>query len=887
MADAAPVPLDVDASAEVQEKAAAPQEVLADIPSGNEPQSQEERQLQEVAPPEITHSLHPQIQEPTETKSQSVHPHEGQTTVDESTEPGSAEPSGGTRSGESDSAAEGAVGAVAPEPNPQLAAAPKSDTAGEGQLTQASTKDPADQSSPNHGGVTTQAGETEAQAHALAEHSSPMENVDVKEGTLDSGQSPQHTPEELQQAPVAEREEGELNEAPKSEEPVAQTAPFDSRPLEFVQPVENPAKTLSAEGAAKEDQPARPPSVSQSNAGLPEHSHSDAVDAVKAPDHLSSPAERKSEAALPPVGGPDVEMSEVQPERRPPSKTQDLSSLPPTSSATVAPAQHLSESAVKSADNTQHRIDIAKAPPEANSGPPTTTSEFAPTAPQAPVSTSGAPAVVAEGSGSTPLVTARRTSPDHAAPPTHASGSSSTTANRFRQDDGARVRRENEDMRLMWLSLPSHDHPSYYSDTDGDASSTSSIADTIRPHNATGRAPYLFGRQTENGRWRPKQDEWLLDDDRDSSDTDDEGLVRAIGQQEKIYRTGNRGNKLRKGSRWVRKGKLGTASEARNEKDLQERFSARLKVLQRSQVESMLHNAQGPPLPIQQPDMLDGSDRLLLRDLHPPASVEETSTLLAPQLLRPILSTRALLHSHTLRHTFRNPHIGALSRTALDLRESESHLSRALARCLGAMEKANFPTSMVNGFSEVSAVPTLPHEQSNGRAEKHLAIDPQAIGVEGTHATEDELNPAFAQLDRLFVTKEGLPIPFGAASEDGQMDEQQQPTDAPQTVLTAAQQRDVIRAALECLHELGADSLEYVERLDEVRSRLAAVKQKRMQIWNALRVWALKREGDDPDNKGNLDAIPEPATDSAPAGGRSGQVKTNTGRSGKRQRVAA
>lgn len=493
----------------------------------------------------------------------------------------------------------------------------------------------------------------------------------------------------------------------------------------------------------------------------------------------------------------------------------------------------------------------------------------------------------------------------------HSSGPSGRNAGNARQDEMSRIRKENEDMRLLWLSLPSHDHPSYYSDTDEEnaSSGSSCAADALLPRSVAGRAPYLNG---DTIRQKRKQDQWCHDDRVDESDLEEEeDAGRSVGQNEKQYRIGNRGNKLKKNSRWVRKHKLGTSTDARNEKDITERFTDRLKALQRTQVESMLNNAPGPPLLPIEADMLDGSDRLLLKDIHNPPAIEETSILLAPQLLRPILSTRALLQSHTLRHTFRNPHIGALSRTALDLRESESQISRSLTRCLKAMEKriSNKQLALVNGDSTHfnGILPSQSESVSNIRdSDKEMEIDPHAVGVEGTQGTDDELNPSFAQLDRLFVTKEGLPIPFGGqGGEEGEVEMARQGLNGneQQTILTADQQREVIRAALECLHELGGDSLEYVERLEEVRSRLAAVKQKRLKVWNALRIWALKREGDDFENENGAgvnenDSLTEAAAaiatnqTTSSRSGQAGNAKPNsttnpTSTGTKRRRVAA
>lgn len=415
-----------------------------------------------------------------------------------------------------------------------------------------------------------------------------------------------------------------------------------------------------------------------------------------------------------------------------------------------------------------------------------------------------------------------------------AKGSSSVTqvngAAKKRQEEVSRIQRENEDLRLMWLSLPLNDHPSHYSDDDDLSSSEDNSTDVLLPRNAAGRLSHLPLQADKSIPYKRRHNEWLDEEEHEETNSSDEDEARIWRMEETTYRTGNRGNKLNKTSQWTRRHKLGTFSEARTEKEIHERFTHRVKALQRQNVESMLRSARGGPVSHVDRDILEGSSRLLQRDSHEAPFVEESSTLLAPQLLRPILSPRALLQSHTLRHTFRNPHVVALSRTALDLRESEGNLSRALARCLGAMERTEL---------NIDA-----NEQTHQEGHKSEAIDPHAVGVEGTQGTEDELNPSFAQLDRLFVTKEGLPIPFGGSNEE-KASEHSQPLEEPQAVLTAAQQRDVIRAALECLHELGADSLEYCERLDEVRSRLSAVKQKRSQVWNALRMWALKRDGYD------------------------------------------
>ena len=223
-----------------------------------------------------------------------------------------------------------------------------------------------------------------------------------------------------------------------------------------------------------------------------------------------------------------------------------------------------------------------------------------------------------------------------------------------------------------------------------------------------------------------------------------------------------------------------------------------------------------------------------------------TSTALASALLQPILTARALLESHTLKHTFRNPHIGALSRTATDLRESESVIGRALGRCLTAMESTTIE-------AELKEEAVLREREAARKAAPPLQLPPAADGDSSGDSLRPEndaippnpeLDPAFTRLDKLFVTPGGLPIPLPEPLPPG-TDPSTQSHPPPQAILTVAQQQEVVRAALDCLHELAADSKEYVERLDEVRSRLASVKQKRAVVWNAIRVWALARDKKD------------------------------------------
>ncbi|KAK0530547.1 hypothetical protein OC835_003976 [Tilletia horrida] len=383
-----------------------------------------------------------------------------------------------------------------------------------------------------------------------------------------------------------------------------------------------------------------------------------------------------------------------------------------------------------------------------------------------------------------------------------------------------------------------------------------------------------------------------------------------------------------------------------------------------------------------------------------------SSTSLAPTLLRPVLTPLALLESQTLRHTFRNPHIGALSKTALDLIESESVVSRALGRCFAAIESGGMPgwgayleteerarkrrkvdekkgsgvskgkdkakattmgeqpgasssnarpsgadprgptgavdsataatrTSGVDAPEPSAAAATAPGvggsvgadgptldetgktdgdvsmkddtepavKEENANAAPAPAAVPSAspksgnfgelhdmsmLDAEGVTMLSElemrvqqsrrstaggapapagrllsEFGPALTQLEHLFVTPGGVDLPLhhsASAGEYGGLDGA--PLDSPAatdavhpsasmsgvsgsagslhtTHLDADQQRALVRAALECVYELAQDSREYVERLQEVREKLAQVRLGRARVWGAVRGWAL------------------------------------------------
>ncbi|KAJ1028654.1 hypothetical protein NDA16_001820 [Ustilago loliicola] len=406
----------------------------------------------------------------------------------------------------------------------------------------------------------------------------------------------------------------------------------------------------------------------------------------------------------------------------------------------------------------------------------------------------------------------------------------------------------------------------------------------------------------------------------ESSDSDEEAM-RIAEERKRRHgnRGGNRGNKLSrdKGARWIRRGKLGGWTEMRMEKEIGDRVRHRVEAMQKDNIRALLSAmpeedkamlAQFPALrngliPSDAPSNArrDARGKLLASDLSEAARIDAelgldggsagpngsrlerpehlTSTSLAPTLLKPAITPRQLLTSHTLRHTFRNPHIAALGKTALDLIESEGVVGRAVGRCWTAMERGGWNEDPEPKGDEVDGAESA---ELNGMdvdgsdaegSTRHLSGDGAANGAASNLFGSPIDNPALSHLDKLFVTKQGLAIPRldeagqpifvppspatrAARTQAGLAEEASSEAVVETTLLPVPEQRSIVLAALECLHDLAADSREYVERLEEVRSRLAAVKRRRAQVWNAVRQWALDKdiEASQASSGGRLDA---------------------------------
>lgn len=410
--------------------------------------------------------------------------------------------------------------------------------------------------------------------------------------------------------------------------------------------------------------------------------------------------------------------------------------------------------------------------------------------------------------------------------------------------------REQETTRLMWLSLPENDQSAYYSDPD---------EEETPDYNDPGPSQYT-----------------------------------------------NRNHKLRTkdGMRWIHRGKLGDWTEARAERELQEREERRIDAFQHASVEALLeaeaHMPGGlggiwrePPrfkrrrvgLPTARrnklrTDSLDPENDLLGDDLDEEERLSLSAATLAPSLLLPVLSPRDLLQSKLLKQIFCNPHITALSRTALDLRESEHAMNRALGRCFGAMErifdsdpreldttaigslhkpqeeseelapvsgaraveqeskKANAAQEEAHAGSEAMEQDPVPEETKEEPVQKQdEPVQPPSESRAPPPPGPMDITPPLAQINNLFLTKEGLTIPvpesMGEAGEGNTL------------TLSEEDQREIVYGSLESLNDLYSDSREYMERLEEVRAMLADVEWHRGHIWNILRSWASKKDNEE------------------------------------------
>ena len=374
----------------------------------------------------------------------------------------------------------------------------------------------------------------------------------------------------------------------------------------------------------------------------------------------------------------------------------------------------------------------------------------------------------------------------------------------------------------------------------------------------------------------------------------------------------NRNHKLRvkDGMRWIHRGKLGDWTEARADSELHQREDRRIHAFQHASVEALLEaeahmiGSMGAMLrdPVQQKrrrmGMLskrnkrrkcayDEDNDLLSDDMDQEEQLSLSAATLAPSLLLPVLNAHDLLKSRLLKQVFNNSHITSLSRTALDLRESEHNMKHALGRCFGVMERifdsdpretdtnavgtVNKRVNVENSKSMRSEMLQVEkgNDEHTEKVDKHHEEGPNNQGSTEQHDVKDEQNegelstadaihptsapadsphvfdpmaplddaPPLAQINNLFLTKGGLTVPMPDSNPE---------SDAPQTItISEEEQRDIVYASLGCLNDLYMDSLEYMERLDEVRSILSDIERHRNHVWNMLRMWATKRDNEE------------------------------------------
>ncbi|WFD05936.1 hypothetical protein MVES1_001272 [Malassezia vespertilionis] len=379
--------------------------------------------------------------------------------------------------------------------------------------------------------------------------------------------------------------------------------------------------------------------------------------------------------------------------------------------------------------------------------------------------------------------------------------------------------REEEMARLLWLSLPENDQAAYYSEPEENLEHDLDRIGRPGPSGYTNRDQKLRGRSAV---------------------------------------------------RWTHRGKLGSWTEVRADHELQERENLRVNAYQRANVQAMLDAESLMPGGMGSMFRENGwhkrprsgksgarmwdpslTNDLLGDDLNQEKRNALSAASLAPSLLLPVLSARALLESKLLKHNFRDPHLTALSRTALDLRESEHVMYRALGRCFGAMERIFYTDPREMSYTKAGSLGSPPPEvqeevrddaQREGIAQGHVNAGANAetkiknAKKRAASAMEPmDITPPLSQINNIFITKKGLAVPIQENAGE----------EARTTTISPEEQRDIVYASLEYLNDLHSDGREYMERLDEIRSMLADAKWSRSQLWSILRRWALQRDSDD------------------------------------------
>lgn len=294
---------------------------------------------------------------------------------------------------------------------------------------------------------------------------------------------------------------------------------------------------------------------------------------------------------------------------------------------------------------------------------------------------------------------------------------------------------------------------------------------------------------------------------------------------------------------------MGERRPRRGDRETNDRLRLRIAALQRAGVRSLLSDPPPRERGAVKREAREDSPLLLASSAKPPAlrsssaskqadhpqdvdssdALYLSSSSLAPTLLQPVLSPLQLLQSRTLRHTFRNPHIGALAKTTLDLAEAEGDVVKAVGGFWAALEEDNggkWGVKRGTGTAKEAweaKKRAREEEQAAGRRKKRARphrsraeYSPSTVGTAGAgggnaaaaaaanggeavpmigaggHISLDELNPTFYKLEDLFITREGLPIPVQPPGQEGGEGEQEGGQQQQQQQQQGQQQQEVI-----------------------------------------------------------------------------------------------
>lgn len=263
--------------------------------------------------------------------------------------------------------------------------------------------------------------------------------------------------------------------------------------------------------------------------------------------------------------------------------------------------------------------------------------------------------------------------------------------------------------------------------------------------------------------------------------SDDEDLaVSIVG--------GNWGNKTRKGSRWVRKGKLAAWGPGMDDWEAEDRARKRIKCLlpeRRSPSPPCLPHMRSPSPPLVAP--------------YPPPISQH-------------FSFASFVMDKAVTHSFRSNLLDELEYATNSLIEGEAVMRRALGRL----------------WQVISEDPDkrLDEERVIPKQEEQEDIADEEDEQERRIARAPDLTPTAHKLFLVSYADNGPPV----------ID--------PSQFASPEMQQDSLEKSLATLRELQDDGREYVERLEEIREGLGDTRALRNTIWEMVREKALKEMQD-------------------------------------------